>query len=124
MHRIDIAADVAVLTYPLPAFAIDFGRNVTLLRLRDGRLLIHSTAPFTSEDVNAIREFGIPGWLVEATMFHDTYAKAGHTAFPALPYLAPTGFAKLSGLPTEPLDSPPPEWAGEIGVLRIEGLRR
>lgn len=37
-----IAADVAVLRFPLRALGIDFGRNVTLLRLRDGRLVIHS----------------------------------------------------------------------------------
>jgi hypothetical protein len=123
VHRIDIAADVAVLTYPLRGFAIDFGRNVTLLRLRDRRVLIHSTAPFAPEDVNTIREFGIAGWLVEATMFHDTFAKAGHGAFPDLPYLAPAGFAKVSGIPTELLSSPPADWTGEISVLQIEGLR-
>ena len=53
----EIGDGVAVLQYPLRAFAIDFRRYVTLLRLTDGRLVIHSTAPFTQEDVAAIRRF-------------------------------------------------------------------
>ncbi len=116
-----IAPDVAVLKYPLRALGIDFGRVVTLLRLRDGRLTIHSTAPFAAEDVRAIREFGDPAWLVEATLIHDTFARQAQLAFPGLPYLAP---ADLGGIPVVPLHPPPADWAGEIDMLKIEGLRR
>lgn len=118
-----IAPDVAVLRFPLRALGIDFGRNVTLLRLRDGRLVIHSTAPFSARDIDAIRRFGEPAWLVEATLMHDTFAKEARTAFPGIPYLAPAGFAKASGLAIDPLTPPPLEWAGEIDVLPIAGLR-
>ena len=50
--------DVAVMSFPWRAFGIDFERNVSLLRLRDGRVAIHSSAPFTAEDITAIRRFG------------------------------------------------------------------
>lgn len=119
-----IAPDVAVLRFPLRALGIDFGRNVTLLRLRDGRLVIHSTAPFSARAIDAIRRFGEPAWLVEATLMHDTFAKEARTAFPGIPYLAPAGFAKVSGLAIEPLTSPPSAWADEIDVLPIAGLRK
>ncbi len=114
--------EVAVLQFPLHAFAIDFRRNVTLLRLHDGRLVIHSTAPFDTEDVKAIDAFGEPGWLVEATRMHDTFAKAGHAAFPGLPYLAPKNFRPGHGITTLPLQPPPGDWRGEIEVLEIDGL--
>ena len=91
--------------------------------LRDGRLVIHSTAPFQPEDVSAIGRFGQPGWLVEATLMHDTFARAGREAFPKLPYLAPAGFAQATGLTTRPLLPPPDEWKNEIDLLEIEGLR-
>jgi hypothetical protein len=120
----EIAQGVAVMQYPLRAFGIDFHRCVTLLRLTDGRVVIHSSAPFTAEDVEAIRLLGKPSWQVEATLMHDTFARAAHTVFPDIPYLAPDGFAKLSGVPTQPLNPLPPEWAGEIEVLRVEGLRK
>ena len=119
-----IAAGVAVLRYPLRAFGIDFGRYVTLLRLDDGRLVIHSSAPFTSGDVEAIRRFGEPSWLIEATLMHDTFAQKARAAFPDIPYLAPVGFAKISGVPTQPLLPPPPDWSGQIEVLEIDGLRK
>ena len=120
----EIAQGVAVMQYPLRAFGIDFHRCVTLLRLTDGRVVIHSSAPFAAEDVEAIRRFGEPSWLVEATLMHDTFARTVRAIFPGIPYLAPDGFAKLSGVPTQPLDPPPPDWAGEIGVLRVGGLRK
>ncbi len=96
----EIAPGVAVMQYPLRAFGIDFRRCVTLLRLADGRVVIHSSAPFTAEDVAAIRRFGVPSWLVEATLMHDTFARRVRAVFPDIPYLAPDGFAKLSGVPT------------------------
>lgn len=124
MRWYQIATDVAVMQFPLRALGIDFGRNVTLLRLRDGRLAIHSTAPFTPEDAAAIRRFGEASWLVEATLMHETFAREARAAFPGLPYLAPDGFGKTSGVATEPLQPPPFDWAGEIDVLPIEGLRK
>ena len=112
------------MQYPLRAFGIDFRRCVTLLRLADGRVVIHSSAPFTAEDVAAIRRFGVPSWLVEATLMHDTFARRVRAVFPDIPYLAPDGFAKLTGVPTRSLYPPPSDWAGEIEVLKIEGLRK
>jgi hypothetical protein len=113
-----LAPDVALLQYPWRVLGIDFARNVTLLRLADGRLVIHSTAPFSPHDVAAIRRFGEPAWLVEATRMHDTFARKGRAAFPDLPYLAPAGVAKAA-----PLQPPPRAWSDEIEVLAIEGTR-
>ena len=118
--RLECRADAVSLR----AFGIDFWRCVTLLRLADGRVVIHSTAPFSEEDAEAIRSFGDPTWLVEATLIHDTFARAARARFPDIPYLAPNGFAKFSGVPTQPLHPPPADWAGEIDVLKVEGLRK
>jgi hypothetical protein len=118
-----LADDVALISFPFRALGIDFRRNVTLLRLADGRLIVHSTAPFTEEHVASIRRFGEPAWLVEATLMHDTFAKDGHKAFPDLPYLAPEGFAKASGIETRPLSLPLSDWTGEIDVIKIGGVR-
>src|SRR5919198_4621337 len=115
--------DVALISFPWRALGVDFKRNVTLLRLGDGRLAIHSSAPFTEQDVANIRHFGQPAWLVEATLMHDTFAKDGHRAFPDLPYLAPEDFAKASGISTRPLSPAPSDWLGEIDVIKIDGVR-
>ena len=116
--------DVVVMSFPLRFFGIDFARNVTLLRLSDGRVIVHSTAAFTEKDVAAMRTFGEPAWLVDATLLHETFAKAGRAALPALPYLAPDGFKEISGVATQPLDPPPSDWAGEIEVLQVAGTKK
>lgn len=112
------------MSFPFRVFGIDFKRNVTLLRLRDKRVVIHSTAAFAEEDVAAIRAFGEPAWLVDATLLHDTFAKKGRAALMGLPYLAPSGFREVSGVATQPLDAPPSDWEGEIEVLKLEGTKK
>jgi hypothetical protein len=118
-----LADDVALISFPWRTLGIDFKRNVTLLHLGDGRVIIHSSARFTGQDVAAIRRFGQPKWLVEATLMHDTFAKEGHQAFPDLRYLAPEGFAEASGISTTSLCPPPSDWTGEIDVFKIDGVR-
>jgi hypothetical protein len=117
------ADDVALISFPWRTLGIDFRRNVTLLRLGDGRVIIHSSAPFTEQDVAAIQRLGRPAWLVEATLMHDTFAKDGHQAFPDLPYLAPEGFAEASGISTTSLYPPPSDWTGQIDVFKLDGVR-
>ena len=101
MNERRITDDVMLMSFPWRTLGIDFRRNVTLLRLADGRVVVHSTAPFTEEDIAAIRRFGEPSWLVEATLLHDSFAKEGRAALPDLPYLAPECFAKATGMETE-----------------------
>ena len=119
-----ITDDLALLQYPFRVFGIDFTRNVTLIRLNDGRLVIHSTAPFSADDVAMIRKFGEPAWLVDATLMHDTFGQQGRAAFPGIPYLAPPGFAEVSGVDTNPLCPAPNEWSGQLDVVPIEGTRK
>jgi len=123
MNERRIADDVMLMSFPWRTLGIDFRRNVTLLRLADGRVVVHSTARFTEQDIAAIRRFGEPSWLVEATLMHDTFAKEGRKALPNIPYLAPDGFAKASGVQTDSLLPPPRDWDSEIDVLRIDGVR-
>ncbi len=117
-----IADNLWLLTYAKKLLGVEIGRVVTLMRLRDGRLVIHSTAPFTPADVAAIRKLGEPGWLLDATLFHDSFAVEGRAAFPNLPYLAPGELAKGTAGETAPLTPAPSEWAGELEVLELGGM--
>jgi len=116
-----LAANLWLLAYPLKMLGADLRRNVTLVRLRSGKLVIHSTAPFSPEDVAAIRALGEPGWLLDGILRHDTFASEGRAAFPGIPYLAPPGFAEGVGFPTEPIIPVPAEWDGELLALEIQG---
>lgn len=116
-----LAPDLWMMTFPLVVLGIDLQRNVTILRLSSGKLLIHSTAPFNELDVSMIRELGDPAWLVDVLLRHDTFSAEGTQAFPGIPYLVPEGFS-AGVVSCSPLLPPPAEWAGEVEVLAIEGV--
>ena len=116
-----LAPDLWLLSYPLKMLGANFGRNVTIIRLSSGKLIIHSTAPFASADVIAISQLGEPKWMVDALLRHDTFAKPGRRAFPSARYLAPVGFSMDLEFPTAPLVPPPMEWSEEVAVVSVEG---
>jgi hypothetical protein len=116
-----IAENLWTRTYHLSVLGTDPGRVVTLIRLRTGKLVIHSTAAFSPEDVREIASLGEPGWLVDAMLLHDTFAKEGRAAFPGIPYLAPEKFAEVAKVDSRPLLPAPAEWQGELEVQRIDG---
>ncbi len=118
---IPLAENLWLLAYPLKMLGADLRRNVTLIRLRSGKMVIHSTAPFTPEDVAAIRALGEPGWLLDGILRHDTFASEGRLAFPGIPYLAPEGFSEVVGFATTPIVPAPSEWDGELLALEIQG---
>jgi len=116
-----IAENLWMLVYPLKILGADLRRNVTVVRLKSGKLVIHSTGPFSEADVASIRALGEPAWLLEGILRHDTFAEQGRTAFPGIPYLAPEGFSEVVGFPTRPIVPAPAEWAGELLALEIAG---
>ena len=116
-----IAENLWTLHYKLPLLGEYLGRNVTIIRLSSGDLVIHSTGPFTPEDVAAIKALGRPAYLVEAYSAHDTFAKEGREAFPDIPYLAPEGFAEAAEVTAETLHLAPEAWAGELDALELAG---
>lgn len=116
-----IAANLWLIRYPLKMLGLDFNRNVTLIRLSSGRLIIHSTAPFSFVDIAAIKALGEVDWIVDTLLRHDTFAAEGRAAFPAASYLAPVDFSENLPFDTGFLIPAPPEWRDEVEVLAIEG---
>ncbi len=112
-----------LLTYPNKVLGMNLMRNVSVMRLPSARLIIHSTAPFSEQDVLDIKAVGQPAWLVDAMLRHDTFAQEAIGAFPAVPYLAPPGFSEeINNFPTRPIVPPPSEWQGEVEVVQLGGL--
>lgn len=118
---LEIAPNLRVIHHPLSVLGTRHGRTVSVIRLSSGKLVIHSTAPFTPAELAQIQAWGEPAWLVEAMLLHDTYAAEGRRHFPGLPFLGPPGFGEVVKFPVPPLIPPPDEWAGEIQVVRLRG---
>ena len=117
-----VAENLWVMCFPLRLLGTALGRIVTLLRLRSGEIVIHSTAPFSSEDVAAILALGRPSALVEATLVHDAFARQGRAAFVSVPYFAPEDFSRATSLSTHSYSALPPSWENELEVLLLEGM--
>jgi hypothetical protein len=118
----EVAENLWVLPYSLRLFGGDLRRVVTIVRLRSGALVIHSTGPFTPEDVAGIVRLGKPAWILDIMLRHDTFAKQGRQSFLNIPFLAPEGFSERVGFPTEPLIPAPAAWGDELRILRLEGI--
>lgn len=117
-----LAENLWVQHFPLSVLGTKHGRTVTVIRLSSGKLVVHSMAPFTPDDLKAIRALGTPAWLVESMLLHDTYAKQGRDAFGGdLPFLGPPGFSEIVKFPAQPLLPVPAEWKGEIEVYEVKG---
>lgn len=113
-----IAENLWLLRYPQSLLGARIGRTVTVIRLRSDEVLIHSTAPFTTADVQAIRAVGVPAFLTDVTLFHDTFAKEGRRAFPNVPYAAPAGFV----LATASMTALAEKWPSELVVIELAGI--
>jgi hypothetical protein len=116
-----VAEDLWTLSFPLSVLGTQHGRNVTVIRLRSGQVVLHSMARFSPGNVAAIRAIGEPAWLVEAMLLHDTFAQVGRETFPGVRFLAPEGFDKVVKFPTLLLLPAPPEWTGELDVIELRG---
>ena len=117
-----LADNLWVLPYPLRLLGGNLRPTVTIVRLISNELVIHSTGPFTPDEITAVSRLGKPGWLLDAMLRHDTFARHGRQSFPGIPYLAPDGFGKTVGFATEPLTPAPAAWGNELSVLCLEGL--
>lgn len=116
-----IAPDVHLLRFPLPVFGFDINRNVTVIRLSSGEVVVHSTAPFSENDVAQIHAIGPVRWITDPMLDHDTFSQRGCEAFPQASFLAPPGFPGAGELGAQSLLPAPDAWAGELEVLPING---
>ena len=100
----NLAPSVYTLRYPLKLFGASLGRVETIFRLDSGKLVLHSTGPFSEEDCAAISEIGGVQAIIEATNFHDTFALAANGKFPGARYFAPMGFPLAHRLHPDPIE--------------------
>jgi hypothetical protein len=67
--------------------------RTSIVRLEDGRLLVHSPAPPSDELVQQLTALGTVSWLVVPNCFHHLGTPAAAAAFPTAKVLAPKSAA-------------------------------
>ncbi|MBP0443247.1 DUF4336 domain-containing protein [Roseomonas sp. SSH11] len=104
------------------------GVRMTVVRLPDGGLLLHSPTRFTFALRRELERLGPIKHLVAPNIAHWTFLKEWQDQVPdavswAAPGLRDRGQVRRSGvrLDHDLSETPPPEWGGAIGIVAVPG---
>jgi hypothetical protein len=103
-------------------FGMPYPTRMTLIRLTDGSLFVHSPIALDEPLGAAVAALGPPRYLIAPNRLHHLFVTDWVLRFPtARVYAAPGLEAKLHGLAIEPLDVREPPWHAEIDQLTFRG---
>ena len=119
-----LTEDLWVYEQPLRFYGIEVGTRMTVVRLADGGLWLHSPTRPTPELRAAVDAIGPVRWLVAPNRWHHLYVGDWQAAYPAAQIFAARGLAKKRKdltLAGELDDTAPAGWAGQIDQLARQG---
>lgn len=93
--------------------------RMTVIRLKDGRTLLHSPVPIEQDLLSAVAA------LIAPNLFHHQFLTEWRSAFPeAKAFCAPGLAAKRSDFKFDGMleDASPPEWRGQVDQLVIKSI--
>lgn len=102
---------------------IHLGSRMTVVRLRDGSLLLHSPVPAAPDLVRAVAELGPVSHVVCPNLYHHLHAGTWHARFPEARLHGPAALRrKRPDLPiTDALGAPHADWSGTLETLHVDG---
>lgn len=120
-------ADLWEFNAPMVVLGMHLGHRMTVARLADGSLWLHSPVAYSDELAAALHTLGPVGHIVAPNYMHDTYLEGWIPRYPAARFHAPKGFGKV--FPAFPATDvlgqhASPAWAGVIDQLVLQGARR
>ena len=119
-----LAPDLWVATRPLPLWVGDIGARMTVMRLRDGALVLHSPVALDPDTRAALDTLGPVRWIIGPSKVHHLFLSQYTAAYPAAALCGAPGLAqKRTDLRfTHVLDDAlRAAWAGELDHLLFEG---
>jgi hypothetical protein len=119
-----LAPDLWVATRPLPLPVGDIGTRMTVIRLPEGGLFLHSPVRLDAATRQALDATGAVRWVVAPSKVHHLFVADYRAAYPEARLYAPPGLAekrKDLRFDAELGDAPPPEWSGAIDQIPFRG---
>lgn len=120
----ELAPDIWLEERPLRFFGMPFGTRMTVIRLTDGTLFVHSPVGLTSDLRFALDGLGEVACVVSPNKLHHLYMGEWQEAYPRAKLYASPGLPKKRrDLKFEKVlgDSPEPVWADEIDQVAVKG---
>jgi hypothetical protein len=112
--------------YPVRFGGMNIAARMTVIRLGDGRLLIHSPCAIDEALKADIEALGPVGFIVAPGDYHHLHIKSCQRAFPeAETHICPGVEKKQPGLVFDALlgDSPDPGWTKDLDQVPLHGSR-
>jgi hypothetical protein len=92
-----LAPGLWITQRPLRVYGVDIGTRMTIVRFRDGRLLVHSPVSLTAHLRSQLDELGSVGFVVAPNRWHHLFVGDYRQAYPeALVFAAPGLSAKAT----------------------------
>jgi hypothetical protein len=120
-----LAPEVWVVRRPLPLAVGDVGARMTVIRLRDGTLMLHSPVKLDAELQRALAQLGSVRWVLGPSKVHHLFLGDYAAAFPGAALCGAPGLAeKRRDLQFQHVlsEAPPAGWPGEVLLQPVEGM--
>ena len=111
-----IGDQIWIEEYPCKFFGVVLGRRMTVIRLTDGSLFLHSPGEMTDDRKQCLESLGRVGYIVAPARFHDLFLDGAIESFPSseLHAIRPV-FSRFSSRPkTFLLSGQAVSWGAEI----------
>lgn len=121
-----IAENLAVARFPLKFYGLELGTRMTVVRLGDGSLWVHSSIPLTGGLMEQLKAMGRVQYVVAPNKFHHLFAGDMLRAFPEAQLFSCPGLsAKRPDLPITAEIEPGCTYgfSEEIGFHVLQGMR-
>lgn len=118
-----IQQNVWVVQKPFTLYRQNIGSRMTIVRLRDGQLWLHSPVKLSSEEHLALTNLGPIAHLVAPNLMHHLALPEYVQTYPEAQVYGPRGFeGKRPDIAFKALHKTPTVcWRGEIEFLEVEG---
>ncbi|NNL65005.1 MAG: DUF4336 domain-containing protein [Myxococcales bacterium] len=120
-----LASDLWITEAPLRFFGLEVGARMTVVRLPDGKLWLHSPIAATAALVREVKALGPVSWLVAPNRLHHLFVGEWQRTIPdAAIHVAPGLDAKRPDLPIAGVlgDAPEPAWKDVLDQVLLAGF--
>ncbi len=121
-----IAGQIWLCDYPVTYLGMKLYARMTVIRLHDGKLMLHSPCAIDDHLRGALGELGEVAHIVMPGTFHTLHVGSAQAAFPAAAtFFCPGIERKRPELHFDLLlgDVAPPAWAGQLDQVVVRGSR-
>jgi hypothetical protein len=121
-----VPGQIWLCAYPVRLAGTKFDARMTVIRLASGALMLHSPCEITAPLAQEITALGPVAHIVAPGNFHHMFVAPAQAAFPAAKtWICPGVEKRQPGLRYDAVlgDAPPPDWAGEIDQVLVQGTR-